>query len=756
MSSRRSRHDRQRVQEGEVALGDVYFLPKDKEAYLDVEHPPPKEVQGHPVVMIEHFEKQDRVDAEGSSWVWVLLVSSTTSKHHDALSPRHILFYGADQPEEPQNSPDARAEQMTYDTLGRRYMHLRDRNFMIKCCYLNADKIYELPLSALQHTTGQRRRLTYPSALHARRMAAEAIADALLRTTLYSGTFKSHMATFPPHVTAKWQNLEGLLCYVQPTDGMLEAPGGNAFFRAAGPCVIIQSYPTSCTVCLAYLAFASIQIITSGVSNANCGVHTTGPFLPLHVNTGYNHVGLSFTDYKSNLSFSFMPEQYLLCYPHFNVSYAEIYNMPDSYTMDRDTMHKHSLQVVRSKNDELAGEYDMTDLHIASMSRSSSPETSDSDIFYTPPTSPMRPDALLLGSSTTNFTVTAHGVASSADSEAEEPNVGAEDVSRGQILFLAKDGHAYQGVQCDVRQGIKGHFVFVLESFPNNVVWALVISSADNRSFDEDDACHVRIDDSATKLRSQEIQHICDKNCTKVAYLHRGHAMRKASYINATHVHEVPLSCLRRVHGSHKFLRPCSVQNMERLAACGIADLLRKSRLYNGLQADRALAISNGATECRKGAFCWVAPQNNILKVSGNNQTYGGSGPCIVVEVNQSTVKICMIVDRRSSRERWPRKHFRYAGRTNGHFERLACDAPYQRSGMLKVQAQKGLAFVNHGGTPMGSFLPDQSVMCYPWFEVSRDELYALPFCYRIRRRFMSDEGLAVITSRADELAKRR
>lgn len=75
---------------------------------------------------------------------------------------------------------------------------------------------------------------------------------------------------------------------------------------------------------------------------------------------------------------------------------------------------------------------------------------------------------------------------------------------------------------------------------------------------------------------------------------------------------------------------------------------------------------------------------------------------------------------------------------------------------MLKVQAQKGLAFVNHGGTPMGSFLPDQSVMCYPWFEVSRDELYALPFCYRIRRRFMSDEGLAVITSRADELAKRR
>lgn len=129
-------------------------------------------------------------------------------------------------------------------------MHLRDRNFMIKCCYLNADKIYELPLSALQHTTGQRRRLTYPSALHARRMAAEAIADALLRTTLYSGTFKSHMATFPPHVTAKWQNLEGLLCYVQPTDGMLEAPGGNAFFRAAGPCVIIQSYPTSCTVCL--------------------------------------------------------------------------------------------------------------------------------------------------------------------------------------------------------------------------------------------------------------------------------------------------------------------------------------------------------------------------------------------------------------------------------------------------------------------------------------------------------------------------
>lgn len=59
-----------------------------------------------------------------------------------------------------------------------------------------------------------------------------------------------------------------------------------------------------------------------------------------------------------------MPEQYLLCYPHFNVSYAEIYNMPDSYTMDRDTMHKHSLQVVRSKNDELAGEYDMvTYLH---------------------------------------------------------------------------------------------------------------------------------------------------------------------------------------------------------------------------------------------------------------------------------------------------------------------------------------------------------------------------------------------------------
>lgn len=310
-----------------------------------------------------------------------------------------------------------------------------------------------------------------------------------------------------------------------------------------------------------------------------------------------------------------------------------------------------------SKTDPAANRT-QTDLHIASMSRSSSPETSDSDIFYTPPTSPMRPDALLLGSSTTNFTVTAHGVASSADSEAEEPNVGAEDVSRGQILFLAKDGHAYQGVQCDVRQGIKGHFVFVLESFPNNVVWALVvrasalhlcstthllqISSADNRSFDEDDACHVRIDDSATKLRSQEIQHICDKNCTKVAYLHRGHAMRKASYINATHVHEVPLSCLRRVHGSHKFLRPCSVQNMERLAACGIADLLRKSRLYNGLQADRALAISNGATECRKGAFCWVAPQNNILKVSGNNQTYGGSGPCIVVEVNQSTVKICM------------------------------------------------------------------------------------------------------------------
>ena len=86
-------------------------------------------------------------------------------------------------------------------------------------------------------------------------MGAEAVANALLVSSLYTRHFKDHMAKWPPGILkARWENIAGLLCYVQPKHGVLEAPRGDAYFKAAGPCVIIKADATSCTVCLVRIA----------------------------------------------------------------------------------------------------------------------------------------------------------------------------------------------------------------------------------------------------------------------------------------------------------------------------------------------------------------------------------------------------------------------------------------------------------------------------------------------------------------------
>jgi len=113
------------------------------------------------------------------------------------------------------------------------------------------------------------------------------------------------------------------------------------------------------------------------------------------------------------------------------------------------------------------------------MFRSTTPEGSDSDVFYTPPTSPCRSIPPSLPDSSTDLCdQTAISAARLHRQSPEVLRVNAQNVKRGQILFLAKDGEAYRGVQCDIPEGIKGHFVLVLERFPSKFVWALVVRAA--------------------------------------------------------------------------------------------------------------------------------------------------------------------------------------------------------------------------------------------------------------------------------------
>ena len=80
--------DRQIV-EGQIKIGDILFLPRVEEPGCNAAYLPPVEVQGHPVVVIDIFSRNDRVDVEKSSWVWVLLVSRDAD---NLLSQEGLLY----------------------------------------------------------------------------------------------------------------------------------------------------------------------------------------------------------------------------------------------------------------------------------------------------------------------------------------------------------------------------------------------------------------------------------------------------------------------------------------------------------------------------------------------------------------------------------------------------------------------------------------------------------------------------------------
>lgn len=118
--------------------------------------------------------------------------------------------------------------------------------------------------------------------------------------------------------------------------------------------------------------------------------------------------------------------------------------------------------------------------------------------------------------------------------------------------------------------------------------------------------------------------------------------MRKASYIDASTMYEVPMNCLQRFRGIMKIQR-CSLALAAGAAAEAIADLLSSTNIYTTNTKDRlARKLYDAGTQVvSEGRFCWVQPANgHLTDTSGHHHVRNAAGPCIVVRIDGQTARI--------------------------------------------------------------------------------------------------------------------
>lgn len=121
--------------------------------------------------------------------------------------------------------------------------------------------------------------------------------------------------------------------------------------------------------------------------------------------------------------------------------------------------------------------------------------------------------------------------------------------------------------------------------------------------------------------------------------------MRKASYLDASTMYEVPLNCLQQFRGPKK-LRSCSRDLAASAGAEAIADLLLSTEIYTTSTRYRLARelYATGRQPMSEGSFCWVQPANgDLIDISNRHRVRNAAGPCIVVRKRDRTATICIV-----------------------------------------------------------------------------------------------------------------
>lgn len=238
-----SSHAALKVLSGELRPGRIAFLPRDGEAYLGLSKHPPEEVKNHPVLVVEVFDRGR--GREHESCAWVPQISGTLSSHSDTENMRHIMF------KRHRNIGEEEAkhtEKCSRESGCRLFMLLQPFGRMQKLSYVNATRVYEVPLNCLQRTTHEQKEVQICSMYLAATAAAEAIADLLLHTQIYG--IRDRIPALLRPISTREEVPEGRFCWVQPDNGHFLDNKGFGLRNTGGPCVVLYKNSETAIVCM--------------------------------------------------------------------------------------------------------------------------------------------------------------------------------------------------------------------------------------------------------------------------------------------------------------------------------------------------------------------------------------------------------------------------------------------------------------------------------------------------------------------------